>query len=119
MFRFTQIVEDTNGREYELPATQALAQRDPVLTVSLRPLEEQNRAMIERGETVPTAVEGLALVDTGASRTCVDKDAASRAGLNEIDRASISSASHSAHGVPVFACEIEFASLGKIRLPLC
>ena len=88
-----------------------------MLTVALRPLEEQNRAMIERGETVPTAVEGLALVDTGASRTCVDQDAASRAGLNVIDRGSISSASHSAHSVPVFACEIEVASLGKIRLP--
>ena len=73
--------------------------------------------MIERGETVPAAVEGLALVDTGASRTCVDQDAASRAGLNVIDRGSSSSASHSAHSVPVFACEIEVASLGKIRLP--
>ena len=73
--------------------------------------------MAEPGETIPTAVEGPALVDTAASRTCVDQDAASRADLNGMDRGSVSSVSHSAHGVPVFACEIEVAGLGKIRLP--
>ena len=72
--------------------------------------------MVEHGETVPAAVEGLAIVDTGASCTCIDQDAANRAGLNVIDRGSISSASHSAHSVPVFACEIEVAGLGKLRL---
>ena len=71
--------------------------------------------MVERGETVPAAVDGLALIDTGASCTCVDEDAARRAGLNVIDRGTISSASHAAHSVPVFACEIDVAELGKIH----
>ena len=49
----------------------------------------------------------------------VDQDAASRAGLGVIDRGSIPSPFHSAHCVPVFACEIEVAGLlGKIRLPM-
>ena len=34
-----------------------------------------------------------------------------------MDRGSISSVSHSAHRVPVFACEIEVAGFGMIRLP--
>ena len=73
--------------------------------------------MAEPGETIPKAVERLALVDTAASRTRVDQDAGSRAELNGMDRGSISSVSHSAHSVPVFAGEIEVAGLGKIRLP--
>ena len=73
--------------------------------------------MAEPGETVPAAVEGLALVDTAASRTRVDQDTGSRADLNGMDRGSISSVSHSAHSAPVFACDIEVAGLGKIRLP--
>ena len=87
------------------------------MTGSLRPLEEQSQAMAEPGKRIPTAVEGLALVDTAAGRTRVDQDPASRADLNAMDRGSISSASHSAHSVPAFACEIEVAGLGKIRLP--
>ena len=73
--------------------------------------------MAEPGEAMPTAVEGLALVDAAASRTRVDQDAASRADLNGIDRGSISSVSHSAHSAPAFAGEIEVAGLGQIRLP--
>ena len=73
--------------------------------------------MAEPGETIPAVVEGLALVDTAASRTRVDQDAGSRADLNGMDRGSISSVFHSAHGVPAFACEIEVAGLRKIRLP--
>ena len=73
--------------------------------------------MAEPGETIPKAVERLALVDTAASRTRVDQDAGSRADLNVMDRGSIPSVSHSAHSAPVFACEIEVTGLGKIRLP--
>ena len=87
------------------------------MTVSLRPLEEQSQAMAEPGETIPKAVERLALVDTAASRTRVDQDAWSRADLNVMDRGSISFASHSAHSVPLFACEIEVAGLEKFPSP--
>ena len=48
-----------------------------MVTVSLRPLEEQGQAMAEPGKTIPAAVEGLALVDTAAGRTRVDQDAGS------------------------------------------
>ena len=68
--------------------------------------------MAEPDETMPAGVEGLALVDTAASRTRVDQDAGSRADLNGTDRGSISSVFHSAHSVPVFACAIEVAGLG-------
>lgn len=115
--RVRGVVKDAHGNDRELPANQALAQRGPVVSVSLRPLEEQCRAMAERGEAITAAVDGLALIDTGATHTCVDEAAAGRAGLNPIDHATISSATHSAHRVNVFAGEIEVAGLGRNRLP--
>ena len=57
------------------------------------------------------------MVDKSGSRTRVDQDAGSRAGLGVIDQGSISSASHFAPRVPVFAREIEVAGFGMIRLP--
>ena len=60
---------------------------------------------------------GPSMVDTGGSRTRVNQDARSRAGLNDIDRESISSVSHPAHRVPAFARELEVAGSEKIRLP--
>ena len=111
------VVKDAHGNDRELPSNQALAQRGPVVTVSLRPIEEQRQVMAERGEPIPAAIDGLAMIDTGASVTCVDEAAAGRAGLHVVDRGTISSASHSAHSVPVFACDINVAGLGRIRLP--
>ena len=60
---------------------------------------------------------GPSMVDTSGSCTCIDQDAANRAGLGVIDQGSISSASHFALRVPVFAREIEVAGFGMIRLP--
>ncbi len=110
-----EVARDAHGNEYDIPPSRALVRRGPVVAVSLRPLEAQRRVLAERGEPIPAAVDGLALIDTGASCTCVDQDAAIRAGLNVIDRGTIASASHSAHDVPVFACEIDVAELGQIR----
>lgn len=111
------VVKDAHGNDRDLPSNQALAHRGPVVTVSLRPLARQLQAMAARGEAIPAAVEGLALVDTGATHTCVDEVAASRAGLSVVDWATITSASHSGHRVPVFTCEIEVAGLGRNRVP--
>ena len=73
--------------------------------------------MAERGETdSPKVMDGFALIDTGASYTCIDQAAADRINLAVVDQAMIASASHAAHRVPVFAGEIEIASLGKIRV---
>ena len=79
--RIRAVVKGAHGNDRDLPSNQALALRGPVVTVSLRPLARQLQAMAERGEAVPAAVEGLALIHTGATHTCVDEVAARRAGL--------------------------------------
>ena len=47
--------------------------------------------------------QGAAIIDTGASQTCVDAETAKRAGWPMIDTAKLSSVTHPDHEVPVFA----------------
>lgn len=46
---------------------------------------------------------GVAIIDTGASRTCVDAETARKASWPMIDTAKLSSVTHPDHEVPVFA----------------
>lgn len=48
----------------------------------------------------------MALIDTGASNTCIDQQAALKAELPVIDMAMMTSASHAEHDVPVFAARL-------------
>ena len=115
--RFSAVATDADGKKLSVAPHEALAQRGPVVAVTLRPLGEKLQAMAERGETdSPKAMDGFALIDTGASYTCIDQAAADRINLAVVDQATIASASHAAHRVPVFAGEIEIAGLGKIRV---
>ena len=58
---------------------------------------------------MPDPIHGLALIDTGASNTCFDQQAALKAGLPVVDGAMMASASHAKQDVPVFA--------GKLVIP--
>lgn len=69
-----------------------LQARGPLLQVALSVLDPQAAVLTERGEVVPV-VSGLALIDTGASTTCVDDAAANEARLPAVDTARMSSAS--------------------------
>lgn len=89
-----------------LPAPELLADGGPVIPVTITLSDESQRAYNERGRQLPQAVTGFALIDTGASRTCFDKDSAIEAGLPVVDTATMSSATHANHQVPVFMGKI-------------
>lgn len=55
--------------------------------------------------------QGAAIIDTGASQTCVDAETAKRAGWPMIDTAKLSSVTHPDHEVPVFAGHLFCATL--------
>ena len=55
---------------------------------------------------MPAVVNGSALIDTGASGTCIDQKAAEQAGLPVIDKAMMASASHAKHEVPVYGAKL-------------
>ncbi len=70
-------------------------------------------ALFQLGEPAPEEghpqpVTGRALIDTGASVTCVDQEAAETAGLSIVGSGPMTSATHEREIVPIYA--------GKIRI---
>jgi predicted aspartyl protease len=69
------------------------------------------QALLRQGVAVPTPVSGYGLVDTGASRTCIDETTAKQMGLPLVDRVSIASASHSSTLRNVYPVTVEIVGL--------
>ena len=61
--------------------TQPVGALGAVVHVALRPSTRLHRTLQAAGKLPPTAIEGLAIVDTGANRTCVDRSVVSALGL--------------------------------------
>lgn len=59
-----------------------------------------------QGSAVPAPRQGLALIDTGASSTCIDDQAAQEMSLPVVDVAKMTSASHDAHPCNLYPIQI-------------
>ena len=94
---------DQHGNTVQLPPFQALEAAGPRLEMLISPLDEHVRVIMQSGEPAPAPVPGLALIDTGASTTCIDQDAATQAGLAVVDSGPMHSATHANEIVPIFA----------------
>ena len=88
------------------PAPEVLAAAGPLIPVTLTLSDESQRALTEQHKPLPEPMTGYAMIDTGASQTCFDEDAARRAGLPITGAARMASASHADIKVPVFAGKI-------------
>ena len=89
----------------------ALRRFGPRAQVTLSPLEDQNKFFADKGETPPTPIVGFALIDTGASSPCVDREAAEKAGLAVVDSGPITSATHQNEVVPIYAGRLNLAGI--------
>ena len=100
--------KDAAGNSVSTP--EVLAKMGPIVPVVISVPDEVQRVLVERSEEPPNSVNGFALIDTGASATCFDIDAAEKVGLPKIGVAQMASATHKNHTVPTFA--------GKITTPM-
>ena len=99
-----------DGKRVSVSSAAALHESGPLVQVVLTPLESRIRALVDDGkEVIP--VTGNALIDTGAHSTCIDQKAAEGAGLIVVDTGRITSATHTAHEVPIFAGRLSFTAL--------
>jgi len=90
-----------------LPGAQALVQRGPIINVTVGLERSMATALIGQGSKVPTPISGLALIDTGASVTCIDNSKAIELGLPVVDTVKMMSASHDAIDQPAYPIHIE------------
>ena len=96
-----------DGKLVQIPPTIALQQRGPVVQVSISLEQSYAMALTQQGKSAPPPEVGLALIDTGASNTCIDDEAAKKMGLPVIDVGTMSSASHAETQWNIYPIQIE------------
>lgn len=83
-----------DGKVVDVPAATALQMRGPIVQVTVTIEQNAGKALLSQGKALPTPETGWALIDTGASNTCIDEQAAKKLGLPVIDVGTILSATH-------------------------
>lgn len=106
--QFQGETRDQEGNKAQLEPKIALAVRGPVLQVSLGVSEVMTQELVKKNIAIPEPISGLAMIDTGASVTCIDDGAAQKLGLPVIDVVQMASASHDATDKNVYPALIEF-----------
>jgi predicted aspartyl protease len=73
-----------------------MMQSGPAIPIQLTIAQNMAKALAEQGKSVPTK-QGMALIDTGASRSAIDEDVAKELGLPIVNVGKMTSASHEQH----------------------
>jgi len=100
-----------DGSKCPIPPPVALTQRGPVVQVSVSVGEQIAGPILQAGGTLPSPMSGLALIDSGATSTCIDEGAAQKLQLPAIDVVTIASASHAAAEQNVYPIKVEVVGL--------
>lgn len=107
------LLKDKDGKVIgRLPPKIALCQRGPVIQVAFSLSTAMATAMVGQGDEVPKPISGFALLDTGASHTCIDDDIAKTLQLPAVDKVNMCSASHASTEQNVYPVHIELTGTG-------
>jgi predicted aspartyl protease len=106
-----------DGKLLQVPPNAALQQRGPVVQVTVTIEQSAGKALLAQGKAIPSPKIGWALIDTGASNTCIDDEAAKELGLPVIDIAHMQSASHSKHQCNVYPVTIDIPRVISLNSP--
>jgi predicted aspartyl protease len=100
-----------DGTGFPVQPALALAQRGPIVQVSVSVGQQIAEPILQAGGALPPPVSGLALIDTGATSTCVDQAAAEKLQLPVIDVVNVASASHASAQQNVYPIRVEVVGL--------
>lgn len=88
-------IYDRAGNSTPLEPKDALYLRGPVIQVSIEIPEVIAQQLLRNGQLVPAPISGFALIDTGATSTCIDDQTAQEMKLPVVNRRKMVSATHS------------------------
>ena len=92
--------------------------RGPVVQVTVSVEQNIAQQLLQSGTTLPPPITGFALIDTGASMTCIDDEAAQTLRLPVIDVAKMASASHDSTDCNIYPIQIDIPGINlKIGVP--
>lgn len=96
-----------DGKLVALSPAIALQQRGPIVQVAVTLAEVMVTALAQQGRPTPQPVNGWALLDTGASNTCIDEEEAQKMSLPVTGVGTMSSASHAKTSSNIYPIQIE------------
>jgi len=100
-------VQTPNGQSIQIPPSQVLLQRGACVQVIFGIAQIFADQLLQQGQTLPQPVSGIALIDTGASSTCIDESLAQQMNLPAIDVVQMMSASHDATPTNVYPIQMQ------------
>lgn len=86
--------------------------RGPCIQVTVSVAQAIAEQLVQQGKVVPEPISGMALIDTGASSTCIDQGAAEKLGVPVINVVKMASASHAETDANVYPIAIEIIGPG-------
>jgi hypothetical protein len=97
-----------DGKPVKISPSVALFRKGPALPVVLMPHPAFAQALQAAGKPIPAPVQGLALIDTGATTTCIDGESAKSMGLAANGLARMASASHTSSDCLTYPVQLAF-----------
>lgn len=106
-----------DGKDIQIPPSIVLMQNGPCVQSTIGLADVFAQQLQQQGQPLPTPVSGLALIDTGASSTCIDESVAQQLGLPAIDVVQMTSASHANTQQNVYPAKITLMNGIPINVP--
>jgi hypothetical protein len=107
-YQFTGQTPNAAGGTDPIPPQVVLRHRGPCIQVTATVAATIAAQLNQQGIAVPAPVAGLALIDTGATHTCIDAAAAQQLRLPVVDVAASASvgrlAASKVRNIPIAAC---------------
>lgn len=110
--QFAANKKNPDGSTSNVPPDEVLRRYGPCVDVIVTLDKAMAEALLQQGQPVPTPIAGKALIDTGASSSCIDDTTARSMRLPVIDVVKIASATHAADPRNVYPVQIEIAGIG-------
>jgi hypothetical protein len=101
-----------DGKPVAIPPIQVLGMRGPVVQVSVSVPAEIAEQLAKASKPCPNPISGFGLIDTGASTSCIDDEAAMQLQLPVVNVVKMASASHAATDRNVYPISFDIVGFG-------
>ncbi len=103
--------QNSKGQPIQILPSVGLQRQGPCVQVSIGLAQSLASQLLQQGHTLPKPISGIALIDTGASSTCIDSNVAQQLELPVVNVVNIASASHASSQQNVYPIQIEVVGL--------
>lgn len=109
--QFSGQAKTQQGQVVQVPPAIVLQRQGPYVQVSIGLAQSVANQLLQQGKTLPKPISGIALIDTGATSTCIDDAAAQQLQLPVVNVVNVASASHASTQQNVYPIQIEVVGL--------